>query len=135
MQFLMIGGPLMVLALYGLWHQINGGESTMIWLTLGLSIISGGIVAFWFRERLYFKKTLIFRFVWGQLTGMIAYRDIERAELTGEGLRVVMKNGTHWQMPGMGEPQQASEIISCLRRAGVQLPSNAALRNKFGLDM
>jgi len=125
----------MMMALYGLWRQINVGEPVQVWLALGLSVVSGGMVSFWFRERLYFKKTVIYRFVWGQLTGMIAYRDIEKAELKGEGLRVIMKNGTHWIIPGMGEPQQASEVILCLRAAGVQLPPNASLRNRFNVDV
>jgi len=134
-QFLLIGSPLLILSLYRLWRQINVNEPIQVWFALGLCLATGGMVAFWFRERLYFRKTVIFRFVWGELTSMIGYRDIAKVELTGEGLYAIMKNGTHWKIPGMGEPEQARDIISCLSRAGVQLPSNTALENRFGIEI
>lgn len=134
-QFLMIGAPLLVLSVYGLWRQINVGESIQVLFALVFSALSAGMVAYWFRERLYFKRALIFRFVWNQLTGMIAYRDIHKVVLTDDGLQMCMKNGTYWKIPGMGEPEQAEDIISSLARAGVQLPSYEALQNRFGIGV
>ncbi len=133
-QFLMIGGPLMMMTLYGLWRQLGTGDAVQVWLALAGIIIGGGIVSFWFRERLYFKNRMIYRFIWGRIFGMIAYRDIAKVELGGEALRAVMKDGTFWKIPRMGTPDQAQDVVDRLRRANVELPDAVTLKNRFGIE-
>ena len=111
-QCLMLGAPLFILGLYALWVQLSSGEPIQAVMAAGLCLGAAAAIAFWLRERLYFKRHIVFRLVWRELRGMIAYRDMERVELTGDGLRVLMKDKTSWMVPGTGDAGQVQDVIT-----------------------
>ncbi len=135
-DLLLYGAPIFATGLWGLWRLIIAGymlAGTV--LVAVMLIIGGGLIAAWFLERLFFRKRMIFRFKWGQLTGMIAYAQIENIDLEEAGLRVNMRNGTYWMMPELNNAKQAREILLILENAGVALPSRINLENRFGVQL
>ncbi|MEO1643037.1 MAG: hypothetical protein AAFR74_06835 [Pseudomonadota bacterium] len=115
----------------------SAGETAI--LTIALMFMTGGalMVGYYFHRRLMFRKRALYDVKAGRVTNAVPYicawqcqlgEDIERQGIIIQGV-----GARRWAIPGATSRVALSEALWCLKDAGVRLPEEDALKQRFGI--
>ncbi|MEM7494006.1 MAG: hypothetical protein AAF296_11530 [Pseudomonadota bacterium] len=110
-------------------------------LVIAIMFAGGGIVmiGFYFHRRLIFRRRALYDVKAGRVATAVPYicawqcqlgRDIER-----EGIIIQGVGARRWAIPGATSREALSEALWCLKDAGVRLPEEHALKQRFGITL
>ncbi len=104
-----------------------------------IAIAAGGLamVGFYFHKRVMFRRRALYEVKRGRVTTGVPYvcawqcqlgENIER-----DGIIIQGVGARTWSIPGATSRQALSEALWCLKDAGVKLPEEDALVQRFGI--
>ncbi|MEL8056105.1 MAG: hypothetical protein AAGK66_08120 [Pseudomonadota bacterium] len=107
--------------------------------TIALMFASGGalMVGYYFHRRIMFRKRALYDVKAGRVASAVPYicawqcqlgHDIER-----DGIIIQGVGARRWSIPGATSREALSEALWCLKDAGVKLPQDEALVQRFGI--
>ncbi|MEL7232351.1 MAG: hypothetical protein AAGJ85_07565 [Pseudomonadota bacterium] len=108
-------------------------------LAIALMFMTGGalMIGYYFHRRLMFRKRALYEVKAGRVADAVPYicawqcqlgQDIER-----EGIIIQGVGARRWAIPGTTSRTAMSEALWCLKDAGVRLPEEDALKQRFGI--